>query len=166
MSKDKCGIRLGSREDEVCYRETGHEGKCFKSKGHEAEYLVQALLVESGYRVVKGTVHEDHILKIDFWIFGEEVKKVNDGDEFLAIQFTTDLRAAYGFKGQDCIQRGIMIVYIDADMILEWKKSKDYSLREKICNKFWQIVFGVAQTHPYMKHIKPANRLARFELAQ
>jgi len=165
MLQNKCGRSLGPYQDAVCYKETEHEGKCYKSFGCEAEDIMQALLAECGCRVVKGTIHEDCVLKIDFWVFGKEAEKVNGGNEFLPIQFTVDPEAACGTKGIEALKNGIIIVCIRGEMIMEWEKSHDSSLKEKIYQQFWGVVHTIAQARPYMKYATPKTKLVRFELA-
>ncbi|OIO49724.1 MAG: hypothetical protein AUJ39_00540 [Parcubacteria group bacterium CG1_02_42_13] len=167
MTKVNCGKKLGSYEDEICYKEQGHDGKCYKSLGHEAEDLIQMLLADCGCFVAKGTIHEDHKLKIDFWVFAQEAKKINGGDEYLPIQFTIDKNAACGTKGRDAIRNGIIIICIEVKELLEWKHSEDSSLRDvvrwRIYREFWDMAEKIVKAFPYINLTKPKCQLARFK---
>ncbi len=142
-----------------------------RSRGCHPDYFGRVWLPG----VVKATIYEDHgdpkddkVPKIDFWVFGEEAKKVNGGDEYLPIQFTIDSKAACGLKGLKAIRSGVIIVCVRIDELLEWEKSRDSSLRDvvrwRIYKEFWATVYKVAQTFPYMHFARPMCRLARFEL--
>lgn len=167
MTQVKCAKRLGSYEDEICYKEQGHDGKCYKSLGHEAEDLVQEILEECGCLVAKGTIYEDHVLKIDFWAFGEEAKRINGGREYLPFQFTIDRNAACGTKGKDAIRNGIIIVCIEAQELIEWRNAYDASLKDiarwRIYRKFWDTALIIAKAFPYINFAKPKCKLARFK---
>lgn len=166
MTQVKCANKLGSYEDDICYREQGHDGKCYKSLGHEAEDLIQMLLRECGCWVVKATIHEDCVEKKDFWGFGEEAKKINGGNEYLPFQFTIDRDAACGTKGKDAIKNGIIIVYMEAEELLEWRDSRDASLKDvirwRVYRKFWDRASAIAKAFPYMNFAKPKCKLSRF----
>lgn len=167
MTRVNCGMKLGRYEDEICYKEQGHSGKCYKSLGHEAEDLIQALLEECGCLVVKGTIHEDHKLKIDFWVFGEEAKKVNGGGEYVPIQFTIDRQAACGTKGFQAIKGGVIIVCIDVKDLIQWKNSQDTSLRDvirwRIYCDFWESASKVVKAFHWIHLTKPRCKLNRFK---
>jgi len=156
----------GKYEDDICYKEQGHSGKCYKSPGHEAEDLIQALLEECGCFVAKGTIYEDHRLKIDFWVFGEEAKKVNGG-EYVPIQFTVDRQAACGTKGLQAIRGGVIIVCIGFQDLIQWENSQDPSLKDvirwRIYHDFWESAFKVVKAFHWIHWAKPMCKLDRFK---
>lgn len=173
----KCGRSLGSYADEICYKESGHDGECYKTLGLEAEALIQEVLEESGCNVVKSTIHEDHKLGYDFLVYSEEADEVNnngnhngdehkDPDNYLAIQFTIDSQAAAGGKGIKALRSGIFIVCIPVDDLKEWRDTDDDGIKKviqwRIYRRFWEIVKTISKNVPYFNPMRPTCKLKRF----
>lgn len=66
----RCQEKVGNS---FCYKELGHDGEHYETRGLEAEALVQKMLVMGGRSLTKATRHEDEDQKVDFWVaFNEE----------------------------------------------------------------------------------------------
>jgi len=159
MTQIKCGKWLGPRKDDVCYKDKGHEGKCYKSLGLELESDIQEILQSRGYKVIKATNYEDcedPSGKKDFWIYSKEI---NGGDGYVPIQFTVNRQAACGDKGIKAISKGVVIIFIEDNKIIEWKRCKDESLKadiaEKITKSFWERVQNIVNSFHMKRFSKP-----------
>ncbi len=170
--EDRCQNKVGIRDDDVCYKRFGHRGNCYKSVGLEAEDLAQEVLKLSGHKVVKATIHEDHIFKVDFWVecSYEECPLLTDRD-FVPIQFTIDREAAYGRKGQEALRNGTIIVWIAWAELVEWQNAPDEDTRKvmslKISRQFMTAVSKVSAAIKCLglKLKTPTCKLVRFETA-
>ncbi|OGY58036.1 MAG: hypothetical protein A3D47_02415 [Candidatus Colwellbacteria bacterium RIFCSPHIGHO2_02_FULL_43_15] len=171
MSKNICGKQLGSTEYDTCYKELNHGGNCYKTFGLEAEAWMQELLRQCDCQVAKATIHEDHKLKIDFWVYSADLRCNGESanKDFLPIQFTIDKNAACGLKGRDALRQGVVILFIESDDLLEWKTMSDVTLKEvvklRIYRNFCDSVKRIEEyfERTYIKIAQPMTMLRRFE---
>lgn len=162
---------MGSGDNDTCYKELNHEGSCYKNFGLEIEDLIQELLRQCECQVVKATIHEDHVRKIDFWVYSAEIHCNGEyaNEDFLPIQFTIDRNAACGLKGRDALKQGIVIIFVDANDLLEWKNFSDTTLKEvvklRIYRSFCDSVKRIEEyfKSTYIKVAQPMTMLRRFE---
>lgn len=166
----QCTNKLGLRDDDFCFKNKGHVGKCYKSLGLEAEDIIQEILSASGYEVVKGTIHEDHILKVDFWIkCNSDQCPLIDGHGYAPIQFTIDREAAYGLKGQEALRHGTIIVCIVWSELAQWQTAPDESVRkmisQRISDEFMSAVRKVTAAIKYLglRLQTPSCKMVRFQ---
>lgn len=178
MAKPICGRSLGPNVDELCYREPGHSGKCYKTLGLEAEAIIQELLRKCGCYIVKATIHEDHKLGYDFLVYNKEADEINgngshNGDEhknpenYLAVQFTIDSQAAAGEKGLRALRNGIFIFCAPVDDLKEWRDTTNSEVKEaiqwRIYRKFWEVIKAIFRKIPCFNPMRPRSKFDRFK---
>jgi hypothetical protein len=81
------------------------------SEGKWCENAVCQVLASCGIEVHASTPHEDHRLKVDFWV------RLEVGGALLPIQFTTNREAVVNGKGTDALARGVIPSWVSAEAI-------------------------------------------------
>ncbi len=135
----KCNTVLGyyNGRAETCYKQAGHEGKCFSSPGLEMEDIFRRILSISGYFVEESTDKEDRADKVDLWLFYEEKC------QYLPIQFTISIED-FPWKAKDALKRKVIPIYVSEETLMKWERSND-SLKEQIQEKIHNEVTRVVK---------------------
>ena len=107
--------------------------------GHRAEEMVQEALRRQGDRVKPASHFEDHVLKLDFWVWHARRQ------QWLPIQFTVNLGRAVTDKGADALGRGVIISWLPAEKLDAWAETHSLDLQNWLVTKFWTQVEAVLQ---------------------
>jgi len=107
--------------------------------GLKAEGWMVELLRKAGFQVLKGSLVEDRIYKIDFWVTWK--------NGWLAIQFTIDKKEIISGKGLDALKKGICPSWVDAQELEEAAYGQS-EYQKKVVEQFWRQVDGIVAAYP------------------
>jgi len=113
-----------------------------KPFGLIAEGWTVEMLESAGYKIRRATYREDHVEKVDFWVWSTECEK------WIPVQFTLDRKAAVSWKGIDALRRGIVISWLDSDELRGWATSHSEKVANKLAGQFWGQLERVLQISP------------------